>query len=272
MKKAVILSVFIVVSAAVAADQTCVIKVNGMTCNGCASKIKSALENIEGIKSAEVSLASRSATVVYDDAVVNQDKMIKTVDDLGYKASSDVTSPRSVTDSKLSEAKSESPQVSIADKNASKIAIPGAESGKPVAQEMAGISEKASETEAVAAEKSETAEHHCAALKSCKEINEFHEAMHPLAMAIGFEGDEEKDYEFVRRNYPELKAKAVALSKMKIDDKLVTDRKAFENKRKALIKAVDDFGAAVKKNDHAMMDRTFEIMHQAYIDLAMTGR
>jgi len=273
LKRAVILSVLAIVSAAFASDQTCVLKVSGMTCNGCAGKIKSALEKVEGVKSAEVSLASGSASVVYDNTVVGRDKMIKAITDLGYKAAEEAVAPGTVTHLECVSHKGDKPIEAGVEKNAPKIVISGAESGKPIAGEMSESAEKPMDAVTTATvEKGESAEHHCATLKACKELNEFHEAMHPLAMAIGFEGDEEKDYEFVRQNYPELKAKAKALSKMKIDDRLVTDRKVFEKKRKDLIKAVDDFGAAIRKNDQAMMDRTFEVVHQAYIDLAMLSK
>ncbi len=273
MKRAVILSVLFIVSAALAADQTCILKVGGMTCNGCAGKIKAALDKVEGVKSVDVSLALGSASIVYDNGLVGTEKMIKVVTYLGYKASEETVAAGAKTESGYSPVRDDKAVESGVEKSAPKIVISGAESEKPIAAEIPQTTDKPTDAVSTAAvEKGENDEHLCATLKSCKELNEFHEAMHPLAMAIGFEGDEEKDYDFVRQNYPELKAKAMALSKIKIDDKMVTDTKAFEKKRKELVKAVEDFGAAISKNDKAMMDRTFEIVHKAYIDLAMLSK
>lgn len=251
MKKAAILSVFIVVSAAIAADQTCMLKIDGMTCNGCASKVKASLEKVQGIKQVDVSLAGGSAVVVYDDKVTGHEAMVKAVTDLGYKAALQDESGKPVTKKVVTA----EPQVE-----------------KQSVDRSAAVGETKEAIAEINAEQAEQMVHKCAGIRECKELIEFHEAMHPIAVAIGFEGDEGKDYDFIRKQYPELKLKMSNLEKMKIDDRVISDRKQFVQKRKELKKAVDAFGMAIKKNDHALMDKTFEVVHQGFIDLAMLSR
>ena len=51
-----------------------IIKVEGMNCMGCVNKVKTALENIAGVKRADVSLEQKQVTIQYDesDAVLEQ--------------------------------------------------------------------------------------------------------------------------------------------------------------------------------------------------------
>ena len=47
------------------------IPVIGMACSVCAAHVEQTLNHIEGVRSATVSLASRTATVEYDEAKVS---------------------------------------------------------------------------------------------------------------------------------------------------------------------------------------------------------
>ena len=71
---------------AFAAEKKAEIKVEGMTCEGCVSKVKTSLEKVEGVKSAEVSLANSLAVVTYDDGKTNDTALKSAVNATGFKA------------------------------------------------------------------------------------------------------------------------------------------------------------------------------------------
>ena len=62
------------------------LKVGGMTCAACAARIEKKLSNMEGVEKAAVNLASEKAAVEYDSSRVKVSELIKTIEDLGYKA------------------------------------------------------------------------------------------------------------------------------------------------------------------------------------------
>jgi len=61
------------------------IRVDGMTCGGCASQAKTALENVEGVASASVSYAAGEATVVWN-IPPDDSKVVAALKELGYIA------------------------------------------------------------------------------------------------------------------------------------------------------------------------------------------
>lgn len=69
-----------------AADTTAKFKVTGMYCDACQAKIQHALSKTDGVKSAAVDLNSGSATVIFDDAKVKPEQIIKIIEKEGYKA------------------------------------------------------------------------------------------------------------------------------------------------------------------------------------------
>ncbi|HEV8647028.1 MAG TPA: heavy-metal-associated domain-containing protein [Burkholderiales bacterium] len=62
-----------------------VLKVNGMTCGGCVRSVKNVLESIQGVSSVEVSLDKAQATVTYDPAKTDVNRMSEAVTDAGYQ-------------------------------------------------------------------------------------------------------------------------------------------------------------------------------------------
>jgi len=54
--------------AAHAGERTTTLKVEGMTCGSCPYQVKKSLTGVEGVKSAEVSLETKLATVTFDDS------------------------------------------------------------------------------------------------------------------------------------------------------------------------------------------------------------
>lgn len=60
------------------------LSVTGMTCQGCVDSIARKLHAISGVKSADVSLASRSATIQFDERLTSVDELEQAVQHAGY--------------------------------------------------------------------------------------------------------------------------------------------------------------------------------------------
>ncbi len=60
--------------------------VSGMTCNHCVHSVKSALEDVAGVRSARVDLDAGNALVDYDDALTSPRELTTAVADAGYQA------------------------------------------------------------------------------------------------------------------------------------------------------------------------------------------
>ena len=62
------------------------LKIEGMTCAACSSRIERVLQKMDGVKSSSVNLASEEATVVFDKDHVDVQKLIEAVRKAGYDA------------------------------------------------------------------------------------------------------------------------------------------------------------------------------------------
>ncbi|MCL2876271.1 MAG: heavy-metal-associated domain-containing protein [Betaproteobacteria bacterium] len=62
------------------------IKIEGMSCSGCASNVAKALKALPGVTGVEVSLEQACAVVQYDPAAVNEAVMRLTVEEAGFDA------------------------------------------------------------------------------------------------------------------------------------------------------------------------------------------
>ena len=87
MKKilATLTNVLLLGGIVMAKEATTEIKVKGMTCGSCVVSVKKALTQTKGVKSADVSLEKAQATVVYDDAQVNQQQLRDAIKKAGFK-------------------------------------------------------------------------------------------------------------------------------------------------------------------------------------------
>jgi copper chaperone len=65
--------------------ETAVLKVSGMTCSGCVASVKRVLEATPGVASASVSLEQGLATVSFDSAKTDPEKLGAAVRDAGYE-------------------------------------------------------------------------------------------------------------------------------------------------------------------------------------------
>jgi copper chaperone len=65
--------------------QTEVIKVKGMTCMGCVNSVKSVLEKIPGVDSADVSLEQKQVTIQYDAATTRSSQFKDAIEGAGFE-------------------------------------------------------------------------------------------------------------------------------------------------------------------------------------------
>lgn len=62
------------------------LKITGMSCAACSARIEKRLNKVDGVAKASVNLATERANIEYDMEKVKTADLIKTIDDLGYKA------------------------------------------------------------------------------------------------------------------------------------------------------------------------------------------
>lgn len=70
--------------------------VEGMTCSSCAQTVEKAVQNMVGINSANVNLATEKLTVSYNPETLNLSDITKTVAEAGYEAHEEITSTEQV--------------------------------------------------------------------------------------------------------------------------------------------------------------------------------
>lgn len=71
----------------VAAAKTVSLTVEGMTCASCSVAVRIALEKLDGVKEAKVSVADKRAVVDYAPASVTPQQIVEAINNLGYRAS-----------------------------------------------------------------------------------------------------------------------------------------------------------------------------------------
>ena len=62
------------------------LQIDGMHCAGCATGIEKAVRQLNGVDDCNVNFAMRSAAIAFNRSLIDQEKMIRTISDLGYKA------------------------------------------------------------------------------------------------------------------------------------------------------------------------------------------
>ncbi|MCI1981536.1 MAG: heavy-metal-associated domain-containing protein [Oscillospiraceae bacterium] len=62
-----------------------ILNIEGMHCPMCEKNLSAALKETEGVKKAKVSLADKTATVVYDDGKTGEEQIRAAVKDAGYQ-------------------------------------------------------------------------------------------------------------------------------------------------------------------------------------------
>jgi copper chaperone CopZ len=67
-------------------DTSVELKVEGMTCEGCARSVTRKLSGLDGVSSASVDLAAGKATVQRDDSRASVDDLIAALGQIGFHA------------------------------------------------------------------------------------------------------------------------------------------------------------------------------------------
>jgi len=225
-----------------------------MTCNGCVTAITKALDNVDGVKSTDVTLQPQSATVIFDTKKASHDKLVQAITALGYKAKIDAPAPAVTTAS----TKGGCPMAAACKEAGSKAAC-----ASPTAT-SAAVKETKPAVKMTKAE-AKTAEpiaESCPSLSECRELINFHEAMEPMHMAY-----EEGDFQAMRDGYKNLAERAVAIKNMPLNKYKIDDPQKFDQKRTVLIDCVDNLGKACRKDDDKGIAKAFMAMHEAYVDL-----
>ncbi|GAA3413197.1 hypothetical protein GCM10020370_68480 [Paenibacillus hodogayensis] len=75
---------------AIAANHQTTLQLTGMTCAACANKIEKGLGKLEGVASANVNFALEKASVTYDPAKVDVQRLEETIKKLGYGTAKEV--------------------------------------------------------------------------------------------------------------------------------------------------------------------------------------
>lgn len=77
--------VFLSASGALAGEQTVALGVDGMSgCPACPYFVKETLEDVQGVKSVEISMVEQAAYVVFDDDLTSIDELTAAMDYMGF--------------------------------------------------------------------------------------------------------------------------------------------------------------------------------------------
>lgn len=69
------------------AQESVTIQIEGMTCGHCVHAVKSAVEELDGVSHAEVSLEDKSAVITYDPDWIDTGEIADIIEEEGYTAS-----------------------------------------------------------------------------------------------------------------------------------------------------------------------------------------
>lgn len=64
-----------------------VLKINGMHCTSCSMNIDGELEDTDGVKEASTNYASQKTEITFDEAKIQENKIIAIIEGLGYSVS-----------------------------------------------------------------------------------------------------------------------------------------------------------------------------------------
>lgn len=61
------------------------LKIEGMHCAGCSTRLERVLNNLEGVETAHVSLEEKKATIKYDETKISLESIKEVIEDAGFK-------------------------------------------------------------------------------------------------------------------------------------------------------------------------------------------
>ena len=62
------------------------LKIKGMHCEGCSTRLERVLNNQDGVEKAKVSLENAEADIKFDDSQISVDELKEAVEDAGFEA------------------------------------------------------------------------------------------------------------------------------------------------------------------------------------------
>lgn len=110
--------------------------------------------------------------------------------------------------------------------------------------------------------------HHCPDVSGRADLKGFHEAMHPMHMALMGE-----DFEGLHKCLPSLLKASAALVDYKCEgyEKCSEPcKKSFDGKKAEFLESIDMLAEACKGKDNEKITSNFDVMHEAYISFAST--
>lgn len=66
--------------------QTITLNIEGMTCGGCVKSVTKVLNDLDGVRSATVSLENKNAQVEFDEGKIQMAQLVEAVEDAGFDA------------------------------------------------------------------------------------------------------------------------------------------------------------------------------------------
>jgi copper chaperone CopZ len=265
VKKSAVAIILALATLCYAAEEKLVVSIEGMADQGCVNRITSALQQIDGVEYTDVTLKPGTATLIYLSEKTNEQAIIQKIAALGYKASSGNLIVGEATHGKSQETRLEVDALPAKNAKNCPPTCPAMRQCVGAKYSSGGLKVKAAETQIKASPAQEPRHckgHTCPTISKCQELIDFHEAMHPLHMALS-----DGDYETIRAGYADLQAKAEAVRKMKCDETCVKDVKAFEKKRQEFLDCVAKLGKACQGKNDAELSAAFDNMHDAYIEM-----
>lgn len=61
------------------------LKIEGMHCTGCSTRLERVLNNLEGVEEAKVSLEEKQTTIKFDETKTNIENIKEAIADAGFK-------------------------------------------------------------------------------------------------------------------------------------------------------------------------------------------
>ena len=61
------------------------LKIEGMHCTGCSSRLEKVLNNTDGVESAAVSFEEKQAIIKYNESQINIEQIKEAIQDAGFK-------------------------------------------------------------------------------------------------------------------------------------------------------------------------------------------
>ena len=65
---------------------TITLNIDGVTCGGCVKSVTKVLNDLDGVRSATVSLENKNAQVEFDEGKIQIAQLVEAVEDAGYDA------------------------------------------------------------------------------------------------------------------------------------------------------------------------------------------